>query len=117
MVDAKPWLDRACDGYRRHRLDLPLHHEVPGDGVELRRHTNAAIVRVLPVELVAKLPASDSFDTADDSVIRRYARGYRKRRIFCLALQSRSRIERDLFHLRSFSSDGCSRRRDRADCW
>ena len=98
-VHTEPDPVRACDGYRRYRLDLPLHHEVPGDGVELRRHTNAVIVRLLPVEFVAKLPASDSFDTADDSVIRRHARGYRKRRIFCLALQSRSRIERDLFHL------------------
>src|ERR1700722_93304 len=97
-VHTKPRPVRSRDGHHGHWPDLPLHHEVPGHGVELCRHPDAAVVRVLPVELTAELPTSDSLDIADDSVIRRYARGYRKRRIFGLALQIGSRIELDLFH-------------------
>ena len=61
--------------------------------------SDAAIVRLLSVELVARLPAPDGLDTTDHSIIRRYAAGYRKWRIFSLALPMGSRIERDLFHL------------------
>ncbi len=77
-VHTEPGSVRAYDGHRNHRLDLPLHHEVPGYGMELRRYTDAAIVRILPVELIAELPASDGLDTPDYSFIRRNAGGYRK---------------------------------------
>ena len=50
-------------------------------------HTDAAVVRILSVEFIAELPAPDGLDTPDYSLVRRYARGYRKRRIFGIAFQ------------------------------
>ena len=66
--------------------------------MELRGDTNAAVVRVLPVELIAELPSPDSVDTPDYSIIRRNAGGYTERSIFCLAFQVGSRVEHHLFH-------------------
>jgi len=98
-IHTEPDSVRAYDGYRRHRLGLPLYHEATGDGVELCRHIDAAIVRLLPVEFAAKLPPPDGVDITDDSIIRSYAAGYRKRRVFGLALQMGSWIERGLFRI------------------
>src|SRR5580704_18881660 len=86
-VHTEPGALRPRDGHRRHWLDLPLHHEVPGDGVELRRNTDAAVVRILSAELVAALPPRNRIDTSYHSIIRRHAAGHTKRRIFCLAFQ------------------------------
>lgn len=55
---------------------------------------------VSTVELAAWLPAPDGLDTADHSIIRRYAAGYRKWRVFGLAFPMGSWIERGLFHIR-----------------
>lgn len=99
-IHTEPDSVRTYDGYRSHWFGLPLHHEATGNGVELRRHIDAAIVRLLPVELAAWLPAPDGLDTADHSIIRRYAAGYRKWRVFGLAFPMGSWIERGLFHIR-----------------
>jgi hypothetical protein len=67
---------RTYDRHRGDGLDLPLHHEVPGDGVELRRHTDATFVRFLSVKFVTQLSAPVGLYTPNYPLFRRYARSY-----------------------------------------
>jgi hypothetical protein len=53
----------------------------------------------LSPELVAGLSATDGVGAAHHPLIRRYAPGYRKRRVLDLAFHAGSRDEHDLFHL------------------
>ena len=91
-------IDRHCGD----RPDLPLHHEVPSDGVELRRHTDAAFLCLLSLEFVTELPASDGLNPPNYPRFRRYARSYRKRQVLGSAFQIRVRIERDLLPPRHY---------------